>query len=87
MLCLLDPLYRHEPFLGLGNAPIFQLRTAVEGVAWRRLHFRISRSQMGSDGVCYTLPMFIHRLFITGCSDRGAWPWRTPQTAHTLARA
>jgi len=22
--------------------------------------------------------MFIHHVFITGCSDRGAWPWRTP---------
>ena len=20
--------------------------------------------------------MFIHRITITGCSDRGAWPWR-----------
>jgi len=27
--------------------------------------------------VCYTGNMFIHRIFITGCSDRGAWPWRT----------
>ncbi|OYT91415.1 MAG: hypothetical protein CFE43_13695 [Burkholderiales bacterium PBB3] len=27
--------------------------------------------------VCYTGTMFIHRIFITGCSDRGAWPWRT----------
>src|SRR3989344_3722226 len=23
-------------------------------------------------------PMFIHHVFITGCSDRGAWPWRQP---------
>ena len=23
-------------------------------------------------------PMFIHRTAITGLSDRGAWPWRTP---------
>jgi hypothetical protein len=22
--------------------------------------------------------MFIHRTTITGCSDRGAWPWRKP---------
>jgi hypothetical protein len=22
--------------------------------------------------------MFIHRTTITGCSDRGAWPWRRP---------
>jgi len=22
--------------------------------------------------------MFIHHVFITGCSDRGAWPWRQP---------
>ena len=28
-------------------------------------------------GVCYTAFMFIHRISITGCSDRGAWPWRT----------
>jgi hypothetical protein len=28
--------------------------------------------------ICYTLPMFIHHVFITGCSDRGAWPWRKP---------
>ena len=27
--------------------------------------------------ICYTLRMFIHRISITGCSDRGAWPWRT----------
>jgi len=28
--------------------------------------------------ICYTLRMFIHRVFITGRSDRGAWPWRQP---------
>ncbi len=22
--------------------------------------------------------MFIHYVFITGCADRGAWPWRKP---------
>jgi hypothetical protein len=22
--------------------------------------------------------MFIHRMFIAGCGDRGAWPWRKP---------
>ena len=22
--------------------------------------------------------MFIHRAFIAGCGDRGAWPWRKP---------
>ena len=22
--------------------------------------------------------MFIHHVFITGCADRGAWPWRKP---------
>jgi hypothetical protein len=27
--------------------------------------------------VCYTGTMFIHHISITGCSDRGAWPWRT----------
>jgi phosphoglycolate phosphatase-like HAD superfamily hydrolase len=31
-------------------------------------------------GLCYTLSMFIHRTSITGLSDRGAWPWRTPRT-------
>jgi len=20
--------------------------------------------------------MFIHKIILTGCSDRGAWPWR-----------
>lgn len=35
--------------------------------------------------VCYTDIMFIHRISITGCSDRGAWPWRTRQG--TSARA
>ena len=24
------------------------------------------------------MDMFIHRVFITGRSDRGAWPWRKP---------
>jgi len=63
-------------------------RTSQSRVSrWWRLRSRISASQMKTDGVCYTLPMFIHRLFITGCSDRGAWPWRTPQTAPTLAHA
>jgi hypothetical protein len=34
--------------------------------------------------VCYTGRMFIHRIFVMGCSDRGAWPWRTlpPVTEH-----
>ena len=32
---------------------------------------------IGGD-LCYTLRMFIHHVFITGCSDRGAWPWRMP---------
>jgi hypothetical protein len=27
--------------------------------------------------VCYTVRMFIHRIFVMSCSDRGAWPWRT----------
>ena len=25
--------------------------------------------------------MFIHRSTVTGCHDRGAWPWRTPSFA------
>jgi hypothetical protein len=29
--------------------------------------------------LCYTFIMFIHRTTITGCSSRGAWPWRKPQ--------
>jgi hypothetical protein len=27
--------------------------------------------------------MFIHRTIITGCSDRGAWPWRKPVQVRT----
>jgi hypothetical protein len=27
--------------------------------------------------------MFIHRTMITGCSDRGAWPWRKPVEVRT----
>lgn len=30
-----------------------------------------------SSVLCYTGRMFIHRIHITGCSDRGAWPWRS----------
>jgi hypothetical protein len=29
--------------------------------------------------------MFIHRISITGCSDRGAWPWRKPESERALA--
>jgi hypothetical protein len=34
--------------------------------------------------LCYTGTMFIHRIRITGSSDRGAWLWRTlsAQSAH-----
>jgi hypothetical protein len=34
--------------------------------------------------LCYTGIMFIHRIRITGSSDRGAWLWRTwlAQSAH-----
>ena len=33
--------------------------------------------------ICYTARMFIHRVFITGRSDRGAWPWRKPVRLNT----
>ncbi|HNM40083.1 MAG TPA: hypothetical protein PKI72_07425, partial [Giesbergeria sp.] len=33
--------------------------------------------------ICYTARMFIHRVFITGRSDRGAWPWRKPVCLNT----
>ncbi len=36
-------------------------------------------------GVCYTELMFIHRISIEGCDDRGAWPWRRPQEAQARA--
>jgi len=36
----------------------------------------ISGSQAISQ-LCYTGVMFIHRIRITGSSDRGAWLWRT----------
>ncbi len=32
-------------------------------------------------------PMFIHRTTITGCSDRGAWPWRRPFALCSSVRA
>jgi hypothetical protein len=35
-----------------------------------------ARPATTSRALCYTAPMFIHRISITGCSDRGAWPWR-----------
>jgi len=31
---------------------------------------------LAAAAVCYTAPMFIHRISVTGLSDRGAWPWR-----------
>jgi len=37
----------------------------------------------GLGRICYTLSMFIHRVFITGRSDRGAWPWRKPVCLNT----
>ena len=32
-------------------------------------------------GLLHCAGMFIHRISITGCSDRGAWPWRLPLTS------
>ena len=26
--------------------------------------------------ICYTFRMFLHLNTLTGCNDRGAWPWR-----------
>jgi len=26
--------------------------------------------------ICYTFAMFLHLNTLTGCNDRGAWPWR-----------
>ena len=47
--------------------------TIVQSLAWKQHQgFRAD-----VELVCYTNCMFIHRIFITGCSDRGAWPWRT----------
>lgn len=37
----------------------------------------------GGGCICYTARMFIHRVFITGRSDRGAWPWRKPVCLNT----
>lgn len=37
----------------------------------------------GRNRICYTARMFIHRVFITGRSDRGAWPWRKPVCLNT----
>ena len=34
--------------------------------------------------LCYTAAMFIHRISITGCSDRGAWPWRDSHALPSL---
>jgi hypothetical protein len=31
-----------------------------------------------SGGFATLSPMFVHRTFIAGRSDRGAWPWRKP---------
>jgi len=38
-------------------------------------------SVRNQDGAFATLEiMFMHRITITGCRNRGAWPWRTPLT-------
>jgi len=37
-----------------------------------------ARSCGPEKGSCYTARVFIHHTSITGCSDRGAWPWRKP---------
>ena len=46
---------------------------------------RPARDQLGPGTVCYTEPMFIHRISVTGLSDRGAWPWRSLPTASAFA--
>jgi len=43
------------------------------------------RDQMRPRAVCYTAAMFIHRISVTGLSDRGAWPWRSLPTASAFA--
>jgi hypothetical protein len=60
---------------------------------WRRARIRVSMGERlltlrsggatGRNRICYTARMFIHRVFITGRSDRGAWPWRKPVCLNT----
>jgi hypothetical protein len=48
---------------------------------------RVGRWQQGLCGgsarFATLIAMFIHRTTITGCSDRGAWPWRKPMNVRT----
>ena len=41
----------------------------------------LSQLVVGSPVNLELAAMFIHRNTVTGCHDRGAWPWRTPCTA------
>ena len=60
---------------------------------WGAARIRVSMGARGSclgalratacNRICYTARMFIHRVFITGRSDRGAWPWRKPVCLNT----
>ncbi|WP_287918547.1 hypothetical protein, partial [Comamonas sp.] len=42
----------------------------------KALLLRPDRSKGGN--ALHLFAMFIHHVFITGCADRGAWPWRKP---------
>ncbi|HBW63354.1 MAG TPA: hypothetical protein DEF75_13375 [Comamonas kerstersii] len=67
---------------------------AHNGKAWipREKHFR-ANTELATSGIIHvqvptyghsllhalhSFAMFIHYTFITGCADRGAWPWRKP---------
>ena len=49
----------------------------------RRVRAAPANSSGPAKSLCYTGRVFIHRTIITGCSDRGAWPWRKPVQVRT----
>jgi len=72
----------------VGDALLRQMTGMEALVQWIRERPRVSVVSPDREkqpaGLCYTAAMFIHRISITGCSDRGAWPWRDSHILSSL---